>query len=75
MGSQNDPGTHGQRLRRGVRSDELLKVLGFFSGQYNWMSGFGTTHGFHLPLSVYLLSLLLSKAEQTYDSLYLVFSS
>jgi adenine-specific DNA-methyltransferase len=27
---------------------------------------------FHLPLSVYLLSFLLSKAERTYDTLYLV---
>jgi len=26
---------------------------------------------FHLPLSVYLLSFLLSKVERTYDSLYL----
>jgi len=26
---------------------------------------------FHLPLSVYLLSFLLSKAERLYDSLYL----
>ena len=55
-----------------MRSDELLKRLDFFSGQVNWMSGLGTTHWFHLPLSVYLVSLLLSKAERTYDSLYLV---
>jgi hypothetical protein len=44
MRSQNDPGTHGQRLRRRVGSDEMLKVLGFFSGQFDWIGGFGTTH-------------------------------
>jgi len=41
---QNDPGTHRQRLRRGVGSDEVLKTLGFFSGQLNWIRGFGTSH-------------------------------
>ena len=41
---QNDPGAHGQRLRGRVRSDELLKALGLFSGQYNWIRGFGTSH-------------------------------
>jgi len=30
MGSQNDPRTHRQRLRRRVSTDELLKLLGFF---------------------------------------------
>jgi hypothetical protein len=45
---------------------ELLKGCNFFSGQFNWMSGLGTTHWFYLPLSVYLLSFLLSKTEQTY---------
>ena len=44
MGSQDNPGTYGQRLRCSMCSDELLKLLGFFSGQFNWMSGFGTTH-------------------------------
>jgi len=58
-----------------MRSHELVKRLDFFSGQVNWMSGLGTTHWFHLPLSVYLVSLLLSKAERTYDSLYLGKSS
>src|SRR5437667_11293406 len=49
MGSQNDPGTHGQRLRRRVRTDEVLKALDFFSGQFNWISGFGTSHVFSPP--------------------------
>ena len=49
MGGENDPGTHGQRLRRRVSSDELLKVLNFFSGQCNWISGFGTSHGLSPP--------------------------
>jgi hypothetical protein len=31
MNRQDDSGSHGQCLRRGVRSDEMLKVLGFFS--------------------------------------------
>src|SRR6266849_3371970 len=75
MNPQNNPGTHRQRLRCVLCSDELLKRLDFFSGQFNWMSGLGTTHWFHLPLSVYLLSFLLSKVERTYDSLYLVKSS
>ena len=73
MDSQNDPSPHSQRLWRGVGSDELLKVLDFFSSQFNGMSGLGTTHWFHLPRSVYLLSFLLSKAERIYDSLYLEF--
>lgn len=34
------------------------------------MCGLGTTQWFHFPLAVYLVSLLLSKAERTYDSLY-----
>src|SRR5438105_9902832 len=44
VGAQNDPGTHRQRLRGAVSSDEVLKVPGFFSGQFNWISGFGTSH-------------------------------
>ena len=44
MGCQNNPSTYGQRLRRRVGSDELLKVFSFFSGQLNWISGFGTSH-------------------------------
>src|SRR5438128_9130392 len=44
IGAQNDPGAYCQRLWRGVRSDEVLKALGFFSGQLNWRSGFGNTH-------------------------------
>src|SRR5207244_2029953 len=31
MGRQNDPGSHRQGLGRRVRSDEVLKVFGFFS--------------------------------------------
>jgi hypothetical protein len=27
-----------------VRTDKLLKLLGFFSCQFNWISGFGTSH-------------------------------
>lgn len=44
MGRQNDPGTHGQCLLRRVGTDKVLKVLDFFSGQCNWISGFGTSH-------------------------------
>jgi hypothetical protein len=44
MSCENDPGTYRQRLRRGVRSDQVLKALGFFSGQLDWISGFGTSH-------------------------------
>jgi hypothetical protein len=44
MGRENNPSPHDQRLRRPVRSDELLKVFGFFSGQLNWIGGFGTSH-------------------------------
>jgi hypothetical protein len=72
MDSQDDPSTKRHDLRCRMGSDELLKRLDFFSGQVNWMSGLGTTHWFHLPLSVYLLLFLLSKAERTYDCLYLV---
>jgi hypothetical protein len=50
VGSQNDAGTYGQRLRRRVGSDEVLKVPGFFSGQFNRISGFGTSHGLSPPL-------------------------
>src|SRR5690242_21594449 len=49
MGSQNDPGTHRRGLRCGMGTDELLKLLGFFSRQFNWMSGFGTTHWLSPP--------------------------
>src|SRR5205814_3420065 len=49
MGCQNNPGTHGQCLRRRVGSDELLKVLSVFSGQCNWIGGFGTSHGLSPP--------------------------
>jgi len=48
-----------------MRSHELVKRLDFFSGQVNQMSG--TTHWRHHPL--YLMSLLPSKSERTYDSL------
>lgn len=41
---QNNPSTYGQRLRRRVRSDELLKVFSFFSVQFDWIGGFGTSH-------------------------------
>jgi hypothetical protein len=44
IGSQNNPGMHGQCLWRRVGSDELLKVFSFFSGQCNWIRGFGTSH-------------------------------
>jgi hypothetical protein len=44
MGSQNDPGTHYKRLRRGVGTDELLKVLCFLRGHFTWISGFRTAH-------------------------------
>src|SRR5436309_1487438 len=44
VGGQNDPGTHRQCLRCAVSSDEVLKALGFFSSQCNWISGFGTSH-------------------------------
>src|SRR5438105_2801877 len=75
MGGQYDAGSHGQRLRCGVGSDELLKVLGFFSGQCNGICGFGTSHGLSPPLSTflpfYLLSVTLSNSENTCDSLYL----
>jgi len=50
-----------------MRSHELVKRLDFFSGQGNWMSGLGDTQWFHFPL--YLMSLLPSKSEWTYDSL------
>src|SRR5947209_20524275 len=50
VGIQNDAGPHGQRLRRRVSSDEVLKVPGFFSGQFNGISGFGTSHGLSPPL-------------------------
>src|SRR5205807_10663042 len=56
-------------------SDNLLKVLVFFSGQFNEIREFGTSHGLSPPLStllsVYLLSLTLSKSESTCDCLYL----
>lgn len=32
MGSQNDPGTHGERLWSIVSTNEMLKLLGFLSG-------------------------------------------
>jgi hypothetical protein len=44
MGRQNDPGTHGKRLWCGVRSDEVLKALGFFNSQCNGISRFGSSH-------------------------------
>ena len=47
--SQNDSSTHGEGLRRRVCSNEVLKVFGFFSGQFDWISGFGTTHVFSPP--------------------------
>jgi hypothetical protein len=49
MGCENDPSTHGKRLRRHVSSDELLKALGFFSGQCNWIRRFGTSHELSPP--------------------------
>src|SRR5258708_23165570 len=49
MGGQNNSSPHGERLWRRVGSDELLKVLSVFSGQCNWISGFGTSHGLSPP--------------------------
>jgi hypothetical protein len=31
MGSENDPGSHGQRLGRRVRTNKMLKMVDFFS--------------------------------------------
>src|SRR5918912_944573 len=70
MGCQNDPGTHGLRLRCTVRTDKLLKLLGFFSCQFNWISGFGTSHMLSPPRLVYPLSMTLSNSERTCESLY-----
>ena len=72
IGRQEDPGTHGQRLWCGVSTDQVLKVLGFFSGQFNWISGFGTSHLVSPPIPVYPLSFTVSNTERTCDSLYLV---
>lgn len=47
-----------------------MKRRDFFCGHVYWMSGLGTTHWFHLALSVYRGSLLLSKAVWTYDGWY-----
>jgi hypothetical protein len=69
MSPQNDPGTHGLGLWRAVRTDELLKLLDFFSGQGNGISGFGTTHWLSPPLPVYLLLGMLSNPERTCESL------
>src|SRR5437764_8684389 len=46
---QNDPRTYRQRLRRRVSTNKLLKMLSFFSRQFNWISGFGTTHKLSPP--------------------------
>jgi hypothetical protein len=49
MGSQNDPGADGQRLWGRMRTNKVVKMCHFFSGQCDWISGFGTTHRFVPP--------------------------
>jgi len=65
MSGQNDPSSHGQRLRRRVGSDQVLKVLDFFSGQFNGISRFGTSHELHHPDPVYPVGLALSNSESS----------
>lgn len=71
MDSQNDPSTkcHYPRVRMG--SNELLKRLDSAAVKSIGLSGLVTTHWFHLPLPVYLLLFLLSKAGRPYDCSYL----
>src|SRR5713226_9647559 len=72
IGPQNDPGTHGERLGGGVSTDQMLKLFGFFSGQFNGISGFGTSHMVSPFIPVYPLTFTVSNTESTCDSLYLV---
>ncbi len=56
MGPQNDLDTYRQRLRCAVSSDKVLKALGFFSSQFYWISGFGTSHWLSPPHSQFIFS-------------------
>jgi hypothetical protein len=67
---QNDPCTYHLSLRRFVSADELVKLFNFYCCQFYRISGSGTSHVYHLPDPLYLVSGQLSNSEHTYDSLY-----
>ena len=70
IGCQNDPRSHDERLGSAGSTNELFKPLGFRIRQVNGITGIGTTHILHLPLSVSPFSFALSNSESTCDSLY-----
>ena len=49
MSGENDLRAHGLCLRRRVGADEVLKMLGFFSSQFDWIGWFGTSQGLSPP--------------------------
>src|SRR5947209_19600655 len=67
---QNDPRSPCERLGGAGSTNELFKLLGFRIRQVNRITGIGTAHILHLPLSVYPFSFVLSNSESTCDSLY-----